>query len=154
MSNLHRRKCRKRRTVKFVICWFRLVHVASIKDVFYFYMYAYIIKCRYSVILPRIMHKIIQYDNYIVSHLNVVIRNENRQYKRPGNSGLCLIHFHSVYDIFLYPVHDGWIYSVVVHFLVFLLCFCCFMNIRLRNIASLEAFFTQSVNQYGIAFSF
>lgn len=131
MSNLHRRKRRKRRTVKFLICWFRLVHVASIKEVFYFYMYSYIIKCRYSVILPRIMHEIMRDDNYIIYRLNDVIRNENRQYKRPDNSGLCLIHFHSVQYVLFYAFHDGWIHSARITFFIFLLFFHCFVYISL-----------------------
>lgn len=69
-------------------------------------MYEPITICRFPFIFSRIMHKIIQYDNYIIYHLNDVIRNENRQYKRPDNSGLCLIHFHSVNDVLFYPVHD------------------------------------------------
>lgn len=129
MSDLYRRKRRKRRTVKFLICWFRLVHVASIKEVFYFYMYSYIIKCRYSVILPRIMHEIMRDDNYIIYRLNDVIRNENRKYKRPGNSGLCLIHFHPVNDVLFYPFHNCRIHAARVAIIIFLLFFHRFMNI-------------------------
>lgn len=86
-------------------------------------MYESITICRFTFIFSRTMHKIIQYDNYIIYHLNAVIRNETRQYKRPDNSGLCLIHFQSVYDVLFYLIHDGWIYSMGIVILVFLLRF-------------------------------